>query len=182
MLSLAIEVIMNILTQLLQIITLKRRPQDIDYDEFSALLYVAIVIGLGYFINTLSAIYSKPFQYSLVQNIAFVITLYGVLAINKKQSRFIQTCTALFGVSAIVQFVSLSSVYIPVLKYFSYFLTGWLIYLTILVLRESLETNTIAALLVLISINILSIVPLVTLYPSFMQDIVTFYEAVQKQQ
>ncbi|MEM7361140.1 MAG: hypothetical protein AAF431_18780 [Pseudomonadota bacterium] len=173
---------MNILTQLLEIIFLKRQPQDIDYDEFSAFFYVAMAIGVGYIINTISGAYSRPLQYSLVQNVMQAVALYGILAINKKGNRFIQSCTTLFGVSAILQLVSLTSILIPGLAIFSLFLAGWVFYLTIIILRESLESSTLMAVFVAISIGFVSVAAVIMIYPDFLTEFVAIYEQAQKQQ
>lgn len=173
---------MNILTQLLQIISLRRRPQDIDYDEFSAFFYVGMAIGVGYILNTVPGFYTRPFQYSLVQNLMQAVALYGILAINGKGPRFVQTCTTLFGVSAILQTASLLTLVVPGLAIFSLFLTIWVFYLTIIILRESLDSSTLMAVFVAIAIGFVSVAAVLMIYPDFLDEAVTLYEQARKQQ
>lgn len=172
---------MNILSQLLQIITLKRRPQDIDFDEFSAIFYVVAAIGLGYVLLSLTPGYSKPLQYSLVQNLTQAATLYGILAINQKQSRFIQTCTTLFGISVIMQILVLGVQFIPGLALLSLFLQVWVFYLTILIMREALDSNTLIAVFVTIALGFVSLMAVVLIFPDFIEEFIVIFEAAQNQ-
>lgn len=172
---------MNILTQLLQIIALRRKPQDIDYDAFSAVFYVVAAVGLGYLINNATSAYSKPLQYSLVQNLSHVAALYGLLVLNKKQNRFVQTCTTLFGVSVILQFISLGTTLSPVFAALSLFFVIWGFYLSILILKAALDTTTLSAILIVIALGFISVSLVAMIYPSFLEEFMSIVESAKQQ-
>ena len=172
---------MTILFQLLEIITLRRQPQDLQYDETAAAFYVVLTIGLGYLTNVIAEQYSAPLAYSLTQNGALALALFGVLAINGKRIRFVQTCTAMFGVSALLGLLTLAIVYIPGLAIFTLLVSGWGLYLMVLIMREALECSTMRALLIVIGIQILSVMVLLLVFPNFLNELQSLLEVAKSQ-
>ena len=161
---------MNILIQLIEIITLKRRPQDLQYDEFAAAFYVVFSVGLSYVVHILGGKYSSPLAYAVLPTAALLGLLYGVLAINSKQNRFVQTCTALFGVQTIISLAVLAFSAVSFLRLFLPFLMIWNLYISVLIIKESLEASWIRALLILVGIQFISVMVLVVIFPEFFAE------------
>ena len=161
---------MTILIQLLQIMTLQRRPQDLDYDQFSAVFYITLSIGIGYLVNVLAGQYSKPLVYSLVQNIVQLILLYGVLSLNSKSTRFVQTCTAIFGIPVILGCLTLLFSQLG-LGIFNLFFLGWTLYMVVLIFKAALECSTAKALLIAVCLNLLAVGSNILLFPDFQKEV-----------
>ncbi|MBT8113742.1 MAG: hypothetical protein KJP04_00060 [Arenicella sp.] len=172
---------MTILIQLLEIITLRRRPQDLQYDEIAAAFYVVLTIGLGYLTNVIAEQYSAPLAYSLTQNGALALGLFGVLALNGKRVRFVQTCTAVFGVSALLGILTLAIVYIPGLAILTLLISGWGLYIMVLIMREALECSTLRALFIIIGIQIFSVIVLLLLFPDFLTELQSLLVVAQSE-
>ena len=170
---------MTILIQLIQIITLQRRAQDLDYDQFSAIFYVVFTIGLGYLINSFAGVYSEPFWYSFTQNMAQVAVLFGLLKVNGKESRFVQTCTALFGVSALLACLTILVSVIPVFQLFTLLIIGWTFYLVVLIIKEALDCSIIRAVFLTIGMQIITVVAVLLLFPNFAVEIQAVVDAAQ---
>lgn len=161
---------MNIISQLIEIILLKRQPQDIDYDVNYAVMFLVAAIGLTYIGNSLSGVYSKPLAYSLVQNFSQAVFLYFALSLAKKQNRFVQTCTAFFGTGTILLVLMLVAFLVPALSIFGVLLHVWMIYLSIKIIRAAFGFNLISAIFLMISIAIFSFVTVTTVYPDFLKE------------
>lgn len=167
---------MNILSQLFEIIILKRRPQDISYDVSAATMAFVAVIGSSYFSVVASGAFAKPLPFVLAQAVTQGIIFYLLLAITKKQVRFVQTVTALFGVSAILQFIGLIILMVPGLGIIGLFITAWNFYLMVLILREAIDCSTLQSVIITILYHFVIGVVLLMLFPDIfekMQAIMT---------
>ena len=168
---------MNIVVQLFQIITLQRRPSDLDYDQFATIFYVGMSIGLGYITNSLIKNFSHPLLYSLVQSLAQVAILYGILAVSQKSIRFVQTCTAIFGVSALLGCITLAISAIPGLGIINFFIMGWAFYMIVLIFKEALECSVGKAVLMTICLNMLAVIFLMLIFPDFTSEVESILNA-----
>lgn len=161
---------MNILTQLFQIILLKRQPEDIDHNQSFALIFLVTAIGLTYVVNSVSGFYSQPLGYGIVQNLAQAGLLYLALSLAKKQNRFIQTCTALFGISSIMLLFAVIVQAVPALALIGVMLNGWVIYLSIKIIRAAFNINILSAIFLTISISLFSVIAVSVVYPEFITE------------
>ncbi|NND83173.1 MAG: hypothetical protein HKN50_12160 [Gammaproteobacteria bacterium] len=161
---------MNILLQLLEIITLRREPQDLQYDEMAAAFYFVASVGLGYITHIIAAVYSQPLMYSVVLNCAQAGTLYGVLSLKGHKNRFVQTCTAVFGVTVLLGLARLIFAHIPLLGILVLAVVGWALYLLVIIVRAALDCSTINALLVVIVMEFVSVVVLLLVFPQFLVE------------
>lgn len=161
---------MNILTQLFEIILLKRQPEDIDHDQNFAVLFLVAAIGLTYIVNSISGFYSQPLGYSAVQNLAQAGLLYLALSFAKKQNRFIQTCTALFGISSIMLLFAIIVQAVPALALIGVMLNGWVIYLSIKIIRSAFNINILSSIFLTISISLFSIIAVSMIFPEFITE------------
>ena len=162
---------MTILIQLFEIILLKRKPQDITYDEYQCLVYAIASLTIGYIFTSLDSDWSQPFFYSSVHVLAQSGIYFLILATNNKHNRFIQSYTAILGTSVILGIVILLIQYVPILNSFILFFMIWQFYITILITRVTLDCSTFKSILVTIAVSIFSIVFLLTISPNFKGEV-----------
>ena len=170
---------MTILIQLFEIIILKRKPRDISFDVSAAGLAFAATIATSYFNVVAVDTFSQPLPFVLAQAVTQAIIFYLLLTITRKQVRFTQTITALFGVSAILQFVGLIVLQIPGLGIFGLFITLWNLYLMIMILREAIDCSTLQSVLLTIFYHFLIGVVLLILFPDIFEQMQTIMNAAQ---
>ncbi len=157
---------MQAITQLFEIISLRRKVGDLDYDPSVALISGAVLIAMGAYINSLTGEITQPFALSATQYLAQAALLYALLSAKAKANRFTQTISAIFGTTVILQLASLSAAWIG-LGIISVGLTIWNFYISIVILRDSLETETLFAFLWTLALNAVSVLIIVTLFPDF---------------
>ena len=155
---------MNVLNQLLQIITLQRRPSDIDYSETALALAFAAAVCSGYlfagaFLQVFSeiskvALTRPPFWLLVIQLLTQSGFFYLLLKYNNKENRFVQTATALFGITALMQLICFASLQVPQLLIVTPLAIGWNIYLMVAVLSQAIECSLGKALLIIIAYNL----------------------------
>jgi hypothetical protein len=155
---------MNILNQLLQIITLQRRPSEIDYSETALALAFAGAVCSGYlFAGAFLEVFSEiskvvlarpPFWLIVIQLLTQSGFFYLLLKYNNKENRFVQTVTALFGITALMQLVCFVSLQVPQLLIVTPLAIGWNIYLMVAVLSQAIECSPGKALLIIIAYNL----------------------------
>ncbi|MBX2847624.1 MAG: hypothetical protein KTR16_04840 [Acidiferrobacterales bacterium] len=160
---------MKILVQLCEIIILKRRPQDISYDSSAAVIAFMATAATSYFSVVLANVFSQPLGYVMVQVVAQAIIFYGLLSITRKQVRFVQTMTALFGVTAILQFITLFLTQIPGLGGLSLLLAAWNFYLMIIILKEAIECSTLQSIILTILYHFVIGVILLLIFPELFE-------------
>ncbi len=98
---------------------------------------------------------------------------------NGKSVRFVQTCTAVFGVSALLGLLTLAIVYVPGLAIFTLLISGWGLYLMVVIMREALECSTLRALLIIIGIQVFSVIVLLLLFPNFLVELQSLLEVAR---
>lgn len=155
---------MNILNQLIQTIILKRRPSDIDYSETALALAFVAAVGSGYFFagaflqvfSEISKVVLKqpPLWLMIIQLLTQSGFFYLLLKYNNKENRFIQTMTALFGITAIMQLICFVSLQIPQLLIVTPLAIGWNIYLMVTILSQAIEISLSRALLIIVAYNL----------------------------
>lgn len=170
---------MNILTQLFQIIILKRQPQDISYDVSAAALAFLAALASSYFGVVATGGFSQPFPFVLAQGITQAVIFYLLLTITKKQVRFVQTITALFGVSAILQFISLIALQAPGLGILGLAVTSWNFYLMILILKEAIDCTVLQSIIITILYHFVIGVVLLMLFPDIFEKMQAMIDASQ---
>jgi len=167
---------MKILIQLFEIILLKRRPADIAYDPTAAFISFMSAVATGYFQIVVAQTFDQPLPFVLAQGVAQALIFYALLAINKHQLRYVQTVTALFGVSAILQLLGLIILKVPVLGVFGLLLTGWNFYLMIIILRDAIDCTIGQSILITIAYHFVIGLLLLVLFPDMfaqMQAMIT---------
>ncbi len=160
---------MKILTQLFEIIILKRRPQDILYDSSAAVIALVATIATSYFSIVLAGTFSQPLGFVVVQVVTQAVIFYLLLSITQKKVRFIQTITALFGVSAILQFIALIIMQLPGLGVMGLILTAWNFYIMILILREAIDCTTLQSIIITIIYHFIIGLVLLMLFPDIFE-------------
>lgn len=170
---------MTIFSQLIEIILLKRRPQDLDFDQAAAVLYLVLTIGINYISTSMSGAFSHPLMISAVQNLAIAGLLFAFLGFSGKGQRFIQTCTAMFGINAILSLVILFLAQVPVINLLIVVLMGWSFYLMVLVLRDAFDASLLKAVFLLIGINIIAVFFTTAVVPGYIEEFQALMQANQ---
>lgn len=173
---------MHIFSQLFEILILRRKVADLEYNPNVALLAGAVLVAVGAYVNSLSPELSRPFTLSFAQYAVQALLLYGLLALQAKGGRFVQTISALYGVTVMIQLASLVTISIPGMVILGLSLTIWNFYISIVILRDSLETSTLVGLLWILALNAVSVVILMTLFPDFQAMIQNVVEQMQAEQ
>lgn len=158
---------------------LKRRPQDLDYDQTAAIFYVVVTIGINYISTALSGAFSQPLLISAVQNLAIVGILFAMLNISGKSQRLVQTLTAFFGVSAIISITTLLLVQLPVIGLLAVVLMGWNFYLMVLILRDAFDASMFRAVILVIAINMIAVFLTSFVVPGYVEEFQSLIQASQ---
>ncbi len=75
---------MQIFSQLFEILILRRKVADLEYNPNVALLAGAVLVAVGAYVNSLSPELSRPFTLSFAQYAVQALLLYGLLALQAK--------------------------------------------------------------------------------------------------
>lgn len=142
--------LMSVLTELFQLIFFKRKAQDISFSiEAAVVSFIAFLSSNYVFYSLVYGQYvDTPFIMALLLTVLLSVMLYLVLSLARKPARFVQMVTAMFGVSAILQFLGLSLLFIPSVGIISLALSLLNIVLMIVIVRDTLETKTAIAMLI----------------------------------
>lgn len=172
---------MLIVQQLFEIIVRKRQPQDIAYSINAAVITIGLTIALGTAVYSRVPQFSMPLAYNLTLSIVQALSVYGLLAIANKSNRYIQTITALFGVSVILQILTIGVGMTGILSGFGLLFTIWNMVLIIFIIRAALECSTLQAIIQTIAYHFIMLFVLILLFPSFPQEAQEFVQAAQLQ-
>lgn len=156
---------MTILTELFQIILLRRQPQDISHDSTAAIIAFFAAVATSYFSLIATNVFAQPLPFVLAQAIIQASIFYLLLSATSKQVRFTQTITALFGVAAILQFLSLITIKVPSLGLIGLMLTLWNFYLMVIILRDAIECKLFQAIIITILYHFVMGLILLMLFP-----------------
>ncbi|HAU67314.1 MAG: hypothetical protein P8I38_10580 [Arenicella sp.] len=174
--------VMDTIRQLFEIITLRRKVGDLDYNPSVALIAGAVLVSLGAYINSLTPELSQPFAISLVQYIVQAALLYGLLSMLSKSSRFVQTASAIFGTTALLQIMALILIVTTGFAAMGFSFTIWNFYISIIILRDSLEITTLVSLLWTLALQALTAVIVMMLFPDFLAMIQSVAEQINSAQ
>lgn len=169
---------MTILSQLIEIIFLKRRPQDIDHDQMAAVYYLLLMIGFAYVMTAISGQYSKPLLYSAAQYLSQAAVLYLFLRLSGKHSRFVQTCTVFFGINALLSAPLLVIILVPSLALLWIVIAAWSFYITVLTLRDAFDVSAFASIFIYIAISISAVFISFILFPDFKDEVLLLVKQV----
>lgn len=161
---------MKILQQLIQIVLLQRRPQDLDFDQNAAAFYVVLAIGMSYITSAQSGAFTHPLAISAVQNLAQAVFLFVFLQIAGKGTRFVQTCTAWFGVTTLLTLIVWLLAQVPAMSLLVLILMGWSFCLTVIILRDSFDAGLFRAVLLTVGIGMLSVILTMLVVPNYAEE------------
>lgn len=162
---------MSLVFELFQIITLRRAPQDLSYDPVAAALSFAGLLAISFFINSMMSQYSHPLGYAMVQGCTQAVAIYGLLRWRNKSVRFVQTVTALFGTTVILQMLALIALQSSLFASATILLSIWNFYLMIIILRASLECSSLQSVVYTIAYHFIVVLVLILIYPNFPAEI-----------
>ena len=170
---------MQAIQQLFDIIFRKRSVSDLNYDPSIALVGAAVLIASGAFANSLSGAFESPLWITFVQYFINTGLLVGLLFLYQKGNRAVQVLSALYGTTAILQCIAISTQLVPLLGLISVIATLWSFVISVLILKEGLESSGIMALLWTLSVSAATILIMMELsseYATFISDMI---EAMQ---
>jgi len=170
---------MKILFELLEIIILRRRPRDISYNVSAAAIAFMITIAATYISAVAINVFTQPFLFVITQGLLQTIIFYLLLVITKKKNRFIQTITALFGISAILQLLGFVILVLPALGILGLAITSWNFYLMIVILREAIDCKTLQSVIITILYHFLMGLILLMLFPDVYERMQAIVEAAE---
>ncbi len=162
---------MPLVLELFQIITLQRSPQDLRYDQVAAALSFGGLVAMSFFINSMMVEYTAPLGYAIVQSCSQAIAIYGLLQWRKKSVRYVQTITALFGTTVILQMLTLVALQSSLFATSSVLFSIWNFYLMIIILRAALECTPLQAVIYTVAYHFLTVLVLIMIYPNFPAEI-----------
>ena len=170
---------MNIVVQLLQIITLKRSPSDISYDPNTAVMAFIAAVAISFLQLLASQQISTPLPFVTTQNLAQAAVFWLILRINDKENRYIQAATALFGVSAMLQLVVLALMQVPTMIVFGVIISGWNFYLLALILSTAIDAGIGRSLIITFAYHIAIGFLLTPLFPEQYEQIQNAWTTMQ---
>lgn len=173
---------MQIIHQLFEVIMRRRAVSDLTYDPTIAIIGGAVLMALGGYTNSLQPELESPMFMSVVQILINTLLLVALLRAYSKGSRSVQVLSALYGVSALLQTVALLAMQLNGLQIFVTFILVWNFILSIIILREGLETTILAPLLWTVAINMVTIVILLGLFPDFAEVFQAMLQEIEKAQ
>lgn len=171
---------MNILNQLIEIIFWKRHPKDIDYNVKAASIAYFMTTILMYSLFDIIPEYTRPIAYSLSFTSTALIPLYLLLKLKKKESRFIQTVTALCGTSLILIYISVALSLVPLISILSLIPILYLPFIMATVIKSSLDCSFIASIAALFAFYFIANTSLQLFFPQFTSETLALLEATQQ--
>lgn len=145
----------------------KNKPQDLPYSKLTWIILLVAPALVFLFLNQPE---TRKFLFSVycIQNFAFLLTLYYVLKIQKKENRFIQVSCNFLGISlfnililkAIVNFTHNNNLLICL--FFS-----WIIMLKMYVVEHSFNVSKMKAFLLLLAFVIIPSLVVISVMPLF---------------
>jgi hypothetical protein len=171
---------MSILIELFELILFKRKAKDISFSKEAAGIAFVAYTASSYFQLGQSQILQQPVMFALVQAVSLAAIFYIILSIAKKRERFTQMITALFGASAILQFTGLVLAVLPGLLIVGTVLSILNIVIMIVILRDTLEINTLQAILLGIFSHFAVGTILFFVFPEFFQSLQSIMQASQQ--
>ena len=161
---------MQTIQQLFEIIFRRRSVSDLNYDPSIAIIGGAVLIAIGAYANSLSGQVDSPMAMSVAQYVLNTVLLIVLLAAYSKSSRAVQVLSALYGVSALIQVVAIGLQQINGLGILVMFLVVWNFILSIVILREGLDTSILPPLLWTLAINGVTVMIMFALFPDFAEQ------------
>jgi uncharacterized protein (DUF486 family) len=177
--TIKVALIMQIIKQLIQILLRKREPQDLDYSLQAAILLAMSVVFLRYISFSSMSSLSNPLGYSLVSSIGEALVIYALLRSQDKAGRFVQTVTALFGITVLVTMASVIMTVTVILQLALPVLVIWSIYLTVLILRAALDCSMLASLMLTIGYTAISYLLVILIFPKFQTEMLAEWETIK---
>jgi len=169
---------MQIIKQLYEIALRKREPADLDYSLEAAIIFSVAIVYLRYVAFARMESLSSPALYSALSIAGELAVIFALLKSKQKDNRFVQTITALFGITILLSVASLLISVIPIIQLALPFLLIWSLYLMIIILRSALECSTGAAILFTIAYNVMGYLLVVILMPDFQAEMLIEVEKI----
>lgn len=169
---------MQIIRQLLEIILRKRQPQDLSHSLNAAIICCIGIAAMGTAVYSQIPTITQPFIYNVAMVIFQAVGIYALLGISNKTSRYIQTITAIFGVSLILQILTIAVGQISFLAPLSLFFTIWNFVLVVFILRAALESSTGKAVLLTMAYHLFMGVMMAIIFPKFPLELQAILESL----
>lgn len=157
--------------QLLQIAFFKAKPQDFPFSPYYAAFVTLALIVANYYPLALTNKLSQPLALILCKVSLLATFIFLILKLNKKDSRFIQSITVIFGTQVLVQIIAIF-ISIPAgVSIFALVLELWALAISIYVLKEALECNVPSSLFLTLGYHMMTGSLLMFLFPEILQTL-----------
>ena len=172
---------MSIVTQLIQIILRKRAPSDLAFSITAAGVAVLGLFGLRAMAFSSIPLFSNPFAYAMVYTAANVLVVFAGLKLHNKEARFVQTITALLGVSIILQFMAVFALSSGLLAFTGVMILMWYVYLLVIILRTALDCSFGKAMLLTLAYNFVMSLILSLSFPGLESELDQLFQLINEQ-
>ena len=158
---------MNIVRQLFEIALNQRSTADLDYNMNAA---IACCCGYLFFLSGCFALfneYSQPLLYASINTTSYILAFTVLLKVHGKENRLVQTLTAIFGTSLILNSIIVT---LLITKVFAILGLGLLIYSLVVftrIIKSSFSCPTYLAVVIFISVYTFSNLMLSIVTPEF---------------
>ena len=169
---------MQIIKQLYEITLRKRQPADLNYSLETAIVLTMTMIFLRYYSYSQMESLTSPAFYAVLSITGELGLIYALLKSKQKDNRFVQTVTALFGITLLMSIAILVAAVIPFVQLTILFLMIWSLYLMIVILRSALDCSTLMAILLTVAYNAAGYLLVVILMPKFQTEILLEFEKI----
>ncbi len=149
----------------LDILFLKGKPSDLPYSTGLLLASAVLSILTAASLVVSTKLITNPVGYCAVQLIAFAAFYFLILNAHKVGERFVQSCTAIFAINTLFQCLTYVLSLQMGIAVLSVVFTIWNLSAQIYILKETLEVNVIKAILLCLSIQIVSSIVLLFVFP-----------------
>ncbi len=95
----------SLLFLFVDLIRLRRGPQDLPTSQSLLFITVFLLIVTAMLADHMNKDFTDKLIFALTQVAILSATVWGILAINKKSERIVQTLTAFYGTSVLIQLV-----------------------------------------------------------------------------
>lgn len=157
--------------QLLQIAFFRAKPQNFPFNPSYAGLAIFAFIITSYYPLVLQGKISQPLALACCQAALLTLSIFLILKLNKKDTRFIQSITVILGIQALLQIITL---FLPLqegVSIYTLFIGLWAFSISIYVLKEALECSVSSSLFLTLGYQMMVGSLLLFLFPEILQSL-----------
>jgi len=171
---------MNIINQLIELITRQRKPKDISYNINAAIAFTVASVFTNILVFTQSPEYTQPILYAIILNAGYILAMVVLLKVHKRENRLVQTLTALFGTSCLLSIAVYALSLVPFLALLVLVVQIYGLILYVYIIREAFDCPILVAIVIFIATHIFSGVLLIAICPNVLPEAMLMLENAQQ--